>query len=287
MSSKVCMMVGLPGSGKSTYCRAQLSRNNRAIWLSSDEIRRELYGDSSIQDNPSAVFELMRKRLHEAIQNGAPEIYYDATNVSAKRRLAFCKDLRQKFGDKVLLCAYVFCAPIEDCIERAKNRVENPISDVVIYRMLFQWRTPYYWEGWDKIEIMNFGIVDPLLPQAQVQMYNFNQHNPHHSLTLQEHCSKAERIVFEMRNCYDTICRAAKWHDVGKVYTQTFDDKGVAHYYGHEGWGGYLTLSLGLLCSALISHHMDPLRGEKIINEMDDVFLERLNQIHEADLQAH
>ena len=287
MSSKVYMMVGLPGSGKSTYCRAQLSRNNRAVWVSSDEIRRELYGDSSIQDNPSAVFELMRKRLHEAIQNGAPEIYYDATNVSAKRRLAFCKDLRQKFGDKVLLCAYVFCTPIENCIEHAKNRVENPISDVVIYRMLSQWRTPYYWEGWDKIEIMNFGTVDPLLPQAQVQMYNFNQHNPHHSLSLQEHCSKAERIAFEMRNCYDTICRAAKWHDVGKVYTQTFDDKGVAHYYGHEGWGGYLTLSLGLLCSALISHHMDPLRDEKILNEMDDVFLERLNQIHEADLQAH
>ena len=287
MSSKVYMMVGLSGSGKSTYCRAQLSRNNRAIWLSSDEIRKELYGDASVQDNPSAIFNLMHKRLHEAIQNGVPEIYYDATNVSAKRRVAFCKDLRQKFGDNVLLCAYVFCTPIEDCIERAKNRTENSISDTVIYKMLSQWRTPYYWEGWDKIEIINFGTVDPMFTRAQAAMRDFDQHNPHHTLSLQDHCISAEHFVFHSTGNYDTFCRAARWHDVGKVYTQTFDEKNVAHYHGHEGWGGYLTLSLGLLCSALISHHMAPLRGEKIVKEMDDVFLERLNLIHEADMQAH
>lgn len=280
-------MVGLPGSGKSTYCRAQISRNSRFVWLSSDEIRRELYGDPSIQSNSSAVFDLMRKRLYAAIENGAPEVYYDATNINANRRVAFCKDLRKRFGTSITLCALIFCTPIEECIKRAKNRTENPISEAVIHKMLSHWRTPYYWEGWDNIRIVNFGTVDPLFPQAQVAMRDFNQHNPRHMLSLQEHCVQAEQYVFKVTDNYDTFCRAARWHDVGKVYTQTFDDKGVAHYYGHEGWGGYLTLSLGLLCSALISHHMAPLRGEKIVNEMDDVFLERLNLIHEADLQAH
>ena len=57
------MMVGLPCSGKSSYCQ-----NHPGVWISSDEIRKELYGDASIQENPDKVFRLMWRRLCEAVE---------------------------------------------------------------------------------------------------------------------------------------------------------------------------------------------------------------------------
>ena len=44
------MMVGLVGSGKSTYAK-QLAEETNAIICSSDAIRKELCGDENSQDN--------------------------------------------------------------------------------------------------------------------------------------------------------------------------------------------------------------------------------------------
>lgn len=85
------MMVGIPCSAKSTYCRV-----HSGVWISSDEIRRELYGDASIQEKPEKVFHLMWRRLCEAVERDEQTIFYDATNVVAKRRVAFCDQLRAK-----------------------------------------------------------------------------------------------------------------------------------------------------------------------------------------------
>lgn len=39
-----------------------------------------------------------------------------------------------------------------------------------------------------------------------------------------------------------SVLVATKYHDMGKLYTQTFDEDGVAHYYGHENIGAYMML---------------------------------------------
>ena len=39
-----------------------------------------------------------------------------------------------------------------------------------------------------------------------------------------------------------SVSVATKYHDMGKLYTQTFDEDGVAHYYGHENIGAYMML---------------------------------------------
>ena len=35
----------------------------------------------------------------------------------------------------------------------------------------------------------------------------------------------------------------ALYHDVGKLFAQTFDDEGIAHYYNHANVGAYWFLS--------------------------------------------
>ena len=52
------MMVGLPGSGKSTYAE-KLSKERSAIICSSDKVREDLYGDENSQSNNDEVFKLL------------------------------------------------------------------------------------------------------------------------------------------------------------------------------------------------------------------------------------
>ena len=73
-------------------------------------------------------------------------------------------------------------------------------------------------------------------------MSKFDQKNPYHNQTLEEHCDfvTEEFRKYNYPNYYNF---AARQHDIGKMYTQIFDENGIAHYYGHEGYGTYLLLS--------------------------------------------
>ena len=51
-------MCGLPASGKTTKAK-EIVAEEGAEYVSSDEIRKELYGDESDQTNPNKVFEIM------------------------------------------------------------------------------------------------------------------------------------------------------------------------------------------------------------------------------------
>ena len=82
---KLEILIGLPGSGKSTYCKEKRESNSNSVYLSSDKIREELYGNESIQGNPAEVFTLMQSRAIEALKNGI-DVFYDATNLTRKDR---------------------------------------------------------------------------------------------------------------------------------------------------------------------------------------------------------
>ena len=81
------MLVGLPGSGKSTWAEKQ----NMDIF-SSDAIREELYGDASIQGDNNLIFDLLHSRIIENLKSGKDSIF-DATNLSSKKRRHFMRKL--------------------------------------------------------------------------------------------------------------------------------------------------------------------------------------------------
>ena len=63
------MMVGLPGSGKSTATEYFAKVYNANIH-SSDDIREEIFGDVNDQEHNKEVFEILHKRIKEDIENG-------------------------------------------------------------------------------------------------------------------------------------------------------------------------------------------------------------------------
>lgn len=74
-------LVGLPACGKSTYCM----NNNDCVIISTDAIRKELYGDESAQTNNAKVYHIAHERIALALASGK-NVIFDATNINKKAR---------------------------------------------------------------------------------------------------------------------------------------------------------------------------------------------------------
>ena len=77
------MLVGLPGSGKST-----ISNELNGEVFSSDALRKELWGDENTQGDNTLLFNELHKRIEKGLKEGKNCIY-DATNINAKKRIQF------------------------------------------------------------------------------------------------------------------------------------------------------------------------------------------------------
>lgn len=286
---KLILLVGIPGSGKTTYAKKYIEETFNTIHLSSDAIRKELYGDESIQGNPTDVFSLMQKRAVEALNNGN-NVLYDATNITRKDRASIIS-ICPRFAK---IECHIIWAPIEVCIERDANR-ERTVGKEVIDRMLKRFQAPYYDEGIDEIKVI-------LPDKFNIAKYHDNvifamkipHDNPHHTLDVYNHCMEA----FEEVCCssIDSDVRiAALYHDIGKPYVKAFvDSKGNpcehAHYYQHQCVGAYLSCGLPNITPEiiwLISSHMDPFMNTKYYNNLPPFLKKDIDLLHEADLAAH
>lgn len=287
---KLILLVGIPGSGKTTYAKKYISEYPKTpVHLSSDKIREELYGNESIQRNPNEVFSLMQKRAVEALNEGH-DVLYDATNITRKDRSAIIS-LCPKFAE---IEAHIIWAPIETCIERDTTR-DRTVGKEVIDRMLKKFQAPYYDEGIDEIKII-------LPDKFNIAKYHDNvifamkipHDNPHHTLNVYSHCMEA----FEEACCYsiDSDVRiAALYHDIGKPYVKAFiDSKGNpcehAHYYQHQclsAWMSYGLPNVTPDIAWLISTHMDPFLNTKYWRNLPSFLKRDVDLLHEADLAAH
>ena len=289
---KLIILCGIPGSGKSTYAKNYISDcTKNTIHLSSDSIRAELYGNESIQGNPSEVFSLMQKRAVDALNNGC-DVIYDATNITRKDRASII-GICPKFAK---IECHIIWAPIETCIERDSKR-ERTVGKEVIDKMLKRFQAVYYDEGIDEIKVVKpSDFSDSVYTNTLFNLMQIPHDNPHHTLNIFDHCLEANKyIVKKTGEYYSDIGWAAIYHDMGKPYVKAFiDSKGNtsewAHYYQHQCLSAYL--SYGLLnatpkVSWLISTHMDPFLNTKYYNNLPPFLKKDIDLLHEADLAAH
>lgn len=248
------MLVGLPGSGKSNIAKKMKEENPKIQIFSSDELRKELWGNKNTQGNNSVLFKELHNRIKFCLENGV-DCIYDATNISSKRRIAFLNELK-KFNDLNKTCIFVLTS-IEKCFKNNKNR-ERKIPEEVIRNMYLRFEIPQYREGWDNIIIKRqFDRQRDYLKNMD-KLRKIPHDNPHHLLSIGDHmcaCTEYVNKNYALKiNTYmlRILFEAAFFHDIGKPFTKVFkdsqgNDTDIAHYYGHENVSAYLYL---LYCSS-------------------------------------
>lgn len=302
---KFIMLVGLPYSGKDYYI-AQHQKDNDIV-VSSDEIRGEIWGDENNQRDPEMVFKVMRERAIEALRNGH-NVWYNATNLTSKRRISFIKDLRKRFKNYDITYECIIMAPMLETIEeRQKNcKRERVVSSETIKKMIKRFQTPMFYEGWDYIGIKQNSLEELInwnCDDIMTAFVGMPHNNSHHSLSIDEHMHKAAKYAKEKHECLGVI-RALAFHDIGKFFTKQFTDKKgnptkEAHYFNHENYGAYIILAydifpdpkIVLLVSWLINNHMRHFSkdfekwGRK--NKVNPELIEALKIMAKYDEAAH
>lgn len=297
------MMIGLPGSGKSSLVKTFkeiikiTGAKNNSIIISTDEIRKEINGDENCQDNNAKVFEIALNRAKENIKD--KNVIFDATNINRKRRMEILRQIKNCYKEGIFVYT-----PFDECLKRNSMR-ERKVPIEVIKRMYKNFDIPYYAEGFDSINIVkNFDTSKTNIIEA-IQKLKIPHDNSHHRPdTILDHVIRSLKYYNDNYKFDYDLAMTIFLHDIGKINCKTFVNmKGEkteeAHYYGHEKVGAYDSIEFlrgtnakKLENANLIMQHMYLKQNlsektiQKFIEFYGKEFYEKLKIVNECDLNG-
>lgn len=133
------MTIGVQCSGKSTWAKEYVKEHTDTVYLSSDELRKELGKGVEDQSVNGHVFLVMQSRTTVALAQGKT-VLLDGTFVKKAWRKDFVK-IGRAFNAWVV--AHTFSAPREVLIQRLNKRVKEgglnvPVEAIDKYISMFQ-----------------------------------------------------------------------------------------------------------------------------------------------------
>jgi predicted kinase len=142
---RIIVMVGLPGSGKSTW----LERRGVNA-LSSDWVRQVLSDDMTNQGIHPRVFQTLRYLLRHRLAIGRPESYVDATHLTPEERRPYIL-MAHRHGCDVE--AVFFDVPLEICRQRNLGR-GRIVPQEAMQMMAAKLQPPSLEEGFTRISVV-------------------------------------------------------------------------------------------------------------------------------------
>lgn len=116
--ANLIMLVGIPGSGKTTHS-AELSKKYNAKVISSDKVRQTYVGIDE-----KDVFPTVYRLCIEELKNGG-NVILDATHITPKvRKRTF--DALDQYDVEYDKIAIYFDTPVDVCIKRVEIRNKDP-----------------------------------------------------------------------------------------------------------------------------------------------------------------
>lgn len=128
--SKLYLMVGAPGSGKSTWAEDHINKDT--MWISRDVIRFTMLDDAQLQNlsqeeyfsQEKAVYREFIKQIGWCLQVGY-NVFADATHLTEKSRNRLLKLLKQSYGEDIYSEVNAIClhTSFDSCVERNNQRL--------------------------------------------------------------------------------------------------------------------------------------------------------------------
>lgn len=123
---KLVVMVGVPGSGKTTLAKKLVDKGFH--YLNADSIRMELYGNEAEQGDKEEVFTIFFQRLEMALGEGL-DIVVDNTNINLRQRKPILeRATRFAYADVQL---WLLDVPLDVCLQRNAQRQRTVPDDIV------------------------------------------------------------------------------------------------------------------------------------------------------------
>jgi predicted kinase len=143
---RIVVLVGLPGSGKSTYLEQIGARG-----LSSDGIRQLLADDETDQTIHVRVFQTLRYLLEQRLELGRPVTYIDATNLTPQERRPYLEIGRARECD---VEALFFDVPLQVCLDRNSRR-RRVVPAEALRKMSVKLVPPTTEEGFARVSVVS------------------------------------------------------------------------------------------------------------------------------------
>lgn len=152
----VILVFGLPGCGKTTLA-AELAGRLKALYLSSDRVRKEMVRDIGYTpEEKLAVYDRMLELAKEAVMRHDDDVVVDATFHQAGERRLF----RESLGGETALFLVEVKAKEELIRERLEMPREDSDADFAVYEKIStEWEPEVaehlvLWSGRDNLEDM-------------------------------------------------------------------------------------------------------------------------------------
>ena len=124
----MCLMVGLPYSGKSTYA-AELAELHKGAIVCPDAIRLALHGTRFIPQAEPMVWAIAETMANALFYAGHRFVIIDATNQTIQRRARWIGVARVIGPTRVV--AAILDTSAEDCDIRAQKALDNQIRPII------------------------------------------------------------------------------------------------------------------------------------------------------------
>ena len=252
----VVIMIGVAGSGKSTYIENIRKNTNKVTFsFESDYYRKMMYGSLEEGNNHNKeVFERMNEEFFGMIEwcnrlEVDSTIFYDATNLNRRKRRDIYKKIKWLKCDTNVIAVMNF-ASMETLLENNNKRPEEKKVPVdVIERMYKTIQVPRHGVDCDEIgatgEIFFTGYpmytIDEVFELSsekickELRRIRESHENPHHLESIDEHiemCVSNAGEDVEMK-------RVAIFHDLGKSLCKEVREDGIARYFNHATVSSY------------------------------------------------